>query len=57
MVPNNIGRNPPLSYFASLLIVSLIPFISKPDSSRDVTIFNMSPISSFEIINVVIPDP
>ena len=28
-------------------------FINKPDSSRDLTIFKISSISSFEIINVV----
>ena len=32
-------------------------FINKPDSSSDLTIFMISVISSFEIINVVVPDP
>ena len=35
----------------------LMPFINKPDFSRDLTIFMISFIFSFEIINVVIPDP
>ena len=52
-VPNNIGRNPPLCSF-----VSLIPFISNPDFSSDLTIFIMSSISSFQVINaVIVPDP
>ena len=35
----------------------LTPFINKPDSLSDVTIFVISLISSFEIINVVTIDP
>ena len=31
--------------------------MNKPDSSGDLTIFMISFISSFEVINVVIPDP
>ena len=31
-VPNNIGKNSPFYSFPSFLIVSLIPFISNPDS-------------------------
>ena len=42
---------------ASFLIVSLIPFINKPDSSRNLTVFMISLIFSLEIINFVIPDP
>ena len=38
------------------LTVSLIPFINKPDSSTDLTIFLISLISSFEIINAVVPN-
>ena len=38
-VPNNIPRNPPVCFFASFLTVSLTPFINKPDSSRDLTVF------------------
>ena len=34
-----------------------MPFINKPDSSRGVIIFMISFISSFEVINVVVPDP
>ena len=56
-VSNNIPRNPPFCCFASFHIVSLMPFINKPDSSSDLTIFMISFISSIEIINVVVPDP
>ena len=56
-VPNYISKNPPFYSFASFLVVLLTPFINKPDSSRDLTIFIISFISSFEIINVVTPDP
>ena len=52
-VPNNIPRNPSFYSFASYLIVSLKPFIDNPDSSRDLTIFMISFISSLEIVNVV----
>ena len=31
-VPNNMPRNPPFCYFASLLIALLKHFINKPDS-------------------------
>ena len=34
-----------------------MPFIKKPDSSIDLTIFIISFISSLQIINVVLPDP
>ena len=53
-VPNNILRNPPLCSLASCWIVSPTPFHNTPESSRDLTIFKMSPISSFEIIRVVL---
>ena len=56
-VPNNIPRNPPFRSFASFLIVSLTPFINKPGSSKDLTIFTISFISSLKIINVVASDP
>ena len=52
-VPNNIPRNPRFCSLASFVIVSLTPFINKPDYSRDLTIFIISFISSLEIINVV----
>ena len=55
--PNNVGINPPFYSSASFLNVSLIPFINNPDSSRDLTIFIISSISSFENGNAVIPDP
>ena len=38
-------------------MVSLMPFINKPDSSIDLTIYIISFISSLEIINVVKPYP
>ena len=56
-VPNNMLGNPPFWSFASILIVLLTPFINKKDSSRDLTIFMKSFISSFKIFNVVVPDP
>ena len=49
-MPNNIPRNPPLCSFALF-------YINKPDFWRDLIISIVSYISSFEIINVVIPDP
>ena len=38
-------------------MVLVTTFINKADSSRDLIIFMISSISSFIIINVVIPDP
>ena len=38
-VPNNIEINPLFCTFTSCLIVSLIHFITNPDSSSDLTIF------------------
>ena len=55
-VPNNILRNLSFCSFASFWIVSLKPYINKPDSSRDFTIFMISFISSLEIIKIVVPD-
>ena len=49
--------DPPFCSFASFPIVSLTPFIYKPDYSKDLTIFMISSISSFENINVVMIDP
>ena len=37
--------------------ILLIPFINKRDYSSDLIIFLISFISSFEIINVIVPDP
>ena len=56
-VPKTMPRNPPLCSFALFLIVSLTPFDNKPDSLRDLTIFMISSISSFEIIVAVNPEP
>ena len=50
-------RNPPFCSFASLLIVLRMRFINKPGSWRDLTIFMISFISSFKIINFVVTDP
>ena len=41
-MPANLSRNPAFHYFASFRIVSLKPFISKQESSREMTIFVMS---------------
>ena len=40
-VPRSIDRKPPFCSFASSFIVSLTPFNSIPESSRDLTIFKM----------------
>ena len=56
-VPNIIGRNTPFHSFASVLIVSLIPFDNNRDYSSDLTIFITSSTSSFQIINAAVPDP
>ena len=57
-VPNSTLRNPPFCSFASFLIVSLTPSNNHTESSRDLAIFKMSFISSFEIIKIVLwPDP
>ena len=53
-VPNNKLRNPPFCPFPSFSIVSQSPFINKPDYSSDLTIFTISFISWFEIINVIV---
>ena len=63
--PNNIKKNGPFHFFASILIASLTPFINKPDSSRNLTILITSFIASLEIINTKretkfegrVPDP
>ena len=54
---NNILRNHPFCSVASFWIVSLTPFINKPESSGHLTIFMISYICSLEIIKVVNPDP
>ena len=46
-VPNNLPGNRPLFCFTSFYIVLLTSFINKLNSS----------ISSFEIINLVMPEP
>ena len=56
-VPNNMPRNPTFYSFVSFSIVSLIPFINKLASSRDLIIIMRSFISSFVIISLVLPDP
>ena len=64
-VPNNIGRSLPFCSFVSFLIFALIYFTSNPDSSNYLTIFVISSILSFEIINTIVceakseewPDP
>ena len=56
-VPNNMLGNPPFCYLTSLGIVLLSLSNNKPESSRGLTIFIMSSISFFDIINVVLPEP
>ena len=46
-----------ICFFPLFSIVSLAPFISKPEYLKDITNFILSSISSFEIINVVVPEP
>ena len=53
-VPNNILRKHPFCSFASFLIVSLTPSNNNPGSSRALTIFIMSSISSFDIISAAL---
>ena len=43
--------------FTSFWIVSLTSFVSKPESSRELTRFIMSSISSFDIISAAVPEP
>ena len=43
-------------YFISFLIVSITPFVNKPDSSRDIPIFMISFKSSFQNTTVAVPD-
>ena len=52
-ISNSLLKNPLFCSFASFLIVSLSPFIIKPDSSSDLTIYIIPFICSFETINVV----
>ena len=64
-VPNNRGGNLSFSVFASFLIVSLISFIINTDYSRGLTVFIISFISFFDIMNAAVrvakskvrPDP
>ena len=55
-VPNKVGKNTTFCSFISFLLVSLIPFISNPDSSSNLTIIIISSIPSFEIVNAVVLD-
>ena len=56
-VPNNTLKIPPFCSFASFLIVLLTTFIIKSNYLGDLTVFMMPFISSFEIINVIVPYP
>ena len=49
--------NPIFCYFVSFVIVSITPFVKKPDSSRDIPIFMISFKSSFQNTTVAVPDP
>ena len=53
-VPKKTGTTPSFRSFALLLIVSFIPFISNSDSSSHLTVFIISSIFSFEIINTLV---
>ena len=52
-VPDNILKNSPFRSFVSFLIVSLTPFVNKPDYLRDLTVFIRSFMPPLEMINVV----
>ena len=56
-LPNNILRNPSFLFFCFIFNCFLKPFINKPDSLRDLTIFMISSISSIKTLNAVVPDP
>ena len=56
-VSNNIPRSATFSSLSSFFIVLLIPLVGNPDSLSHLTIFIISSISSFRIINAVVPDP
>ena len=56
-VSNNILRNPPFCYFTSFGTDSVTPFNNNPVSSRYFTILIRSPMSLFDISNVVFTDP
>ena len=56
-VPNNVLGNPPFYSLTSFWIASLTPFNNKPEYLRDLSIFIISSISSFDIISAVVPDP
>ena len=60
LTPNasdNILWNSSYFSFAAFLIVLLTPVISEPDSSTDLTIFIISFIYPFKVINIVLSDP
>ena len=52
--PSNILINPPFFSLVSFWVVSLTPFNNKSESLRDLTIWIMSFISSFDIISAVV---
>ena len=52
IVPNNIPRNPPLCSFVSLSSV-----FYKWEMFKRLNYFMISPISPFDIINIVVPEP
>ena len=57
-IPNNIPRNKPFIFVIVLSSINLLTtFINKPEFLRDLTIFMMFSIFSFEIINAVVPEP
>ena len=49
-------KNPLFCSFAWFSIVLQTPFFNEPESSRNLTIFMITSISSFKIVNVI-PDP
>ena len=54
--PYNRVKNSPFFYLVSFSIVFVAPFNKKTWYLRDLTMFIISPISSFEITNAVVPE-
>ena len=55
-VPNNKLKNQSFCSLASFSIALPTPFNNNPDFSREITIFRIPYIFSFETINVVVPE-
>ena len=56
-VPNSMLRNPSFCFLVSFSIVRVTSFLSMQESSKDLTIFIISCIPSFDIMSTVVPVP